>query len=60
MWAPCLTAPAGQAAVEYSDKRVEALAQFQAACILHALRFPALHRLVYSTCRCGAVEVVGA
>ena len=43
---------AGEAAVAHSDERVEALAQFQAACIRHALRFPALRRLVYSTCRC--------
>jgi hypothetical protein len=38
--------------VLHSDERVEALARFQQACILHALRFPALRRLVYSTCRC--------
>lgn len=43
--------PAGQAAIDYSDDRVEALAQFQQACLLHALRFPALQRLAYSTCR---------
>jgi hypothetical protein len=37
--------------VEHCDERVEALAQFQQSCILQALRFPALRRLVYSTCR---------
>ena len=46
-----LLCAAGQAAVEHSDERVEALAQFQQSCILQALRFPALQRLVYSTCR---------
>lgn len=37
--------------MEHCDERVEALAQFQQSCILQALRFPALRRLVYSTCR---------
>lgn len=46
------THPSGEEAIAYSDERVEALAQFQASCIRHALRFPALRRLVYSTCRC--------
>lgn len=46
------THPPGEEAIAYSDERVEALAQFQASCIRHALRFPALRRLVYSTCRC--------
>eukprot|EP00192_Tetraselmis_astigmatica_P024891 CAMPEP_0117657788 /NCGR_PEP_ID=MMETSP0804-20121206/5517_1 /TAXON_ID=1074897 /ORGANISM="Tetraselmis astigmatica, Strain CCMP880" /LENGTH=295 /DNA_ID=CAMNT_0005464265 /DNA_START=161 /DNA_END=1048 /DNA_ORIENTATION=- len=31
-------------------KRVEALAQFQEAALRHALTFPSLERLVYSTC----------
>ena len=30
--------------------RVEGLARFQEAALRHALRFPALRRLVYSTC----------
>lgn len=42
---------AGRAAVDHCDERVESLAQFQQAAVLHALRFPALQRLVYSTCR---------
>lgn len=33
-----------------SSERVAALAAFQAAALRHALRFPALQRLVYSTC----------
>ncbi|KAL4452334.1 hypothetical protein ABPG75_007996 [Micractinium tetrahymenae] len=49
----------GQAAVEHCDERVEALAQFQQAAILHALRFPALQRLVYSTCSVHARENEG-
>lgn len=49
---PAWLHPAGVAAVEHCDERVEALAQFQEAALLHALRFPALRRLVYSTCRC--------
>lgn len=52
--------PPGEEAIIYSDERVEALAQFQATCIRHALRFPALQRLVYSTCRCaGRVSGLG-
>ena len=43
--------PVGAAAVAYTDDRVEALAQFQEAAVAHALRFPCLQRLVYSTCR---------
>lgn len=31
-------------------QRVEQLAKFQEAAVLHALKFPALKRLVYSTC----------
>jgi putative methyltransferase len=31
-------------------ERVESLARFQEACLRHALHFPALRRLVYSTC----------
>ena len=30
--------------------RIEGLARFQEAALRHALRFPALQRLVYSTC----------
>ncbi|GAB4818953.1 hypothetical protein N2152v2_005999 [Parachlorella kessleri] len=40
----------GAAAVDYCDERVEKLAQFQEAALCHALQFPALQRLVYSTC----------
>ncbi|XP_062309733.1 probable 28S rRNA (cytosine-C(5))-methyltransferase [Osmerus eperlanus] len=32
------------------DKRLQALAAFQLRCLNHALRFPRLQRLVYSTC----------
>lgn len=32
------------------QQRVEQLARFQEAAVLHALKFPALRRLVYSTC----------
>ncbi len=46
---PC--ASAGAAALEYCDERVEKLAQFQEAALCHALCFPSLRRLVYSTCR---------
>lgn len=44
------------AAVRYVDERVEALAAFQEAALRHALRFPALQRLVYSTCSVHARE----
>lgn len=47
--------------MEYCDERVEALAQFQEMALAHALSFPALQRLVYSTCRCdGGVLQRGA
>ncbi|PRW56905.1 phosphoglucomutase PGM3 isoform B [Chlorella sorokiniana] len=49
----------GEEAIAYSDDRVEALAQFQAACIRHTLRLPALRRLVYSTCSVHARENEG-
>lgn len=42
--------PLGEAALTYCDDRVESLAQFQEAALSHALRFPGLQRLVYSTC----------
>eukprot|EP00873_Tetraselmis_striata_P029750 jgi/Tetstr1/450014/TSEL_037061.t1 len=32
------------------DRRVQALAEFQKTALRHALRFPALERIVYSTC----------
>lgn len=32
------------------EERLERLANFQEAALRHALRFPALQRLVYSTC----------
>lgn len=34
----------------FTDDRIEQLARFQEAALRHALRFPALRRLVYSTC----------
>lgn len=43
--------------------RIEGLAKFQEAALRHALRFPALQRLVYSTCSLHAREnedVVGS
>ena len=46
---------AGAAAIDYCDERVEKLAQFQEAALRHALSFPSLQRLVYSTCRCSAI-----
>ncbi|MBN3293924.1 NSUN5 methyltransferase, partial [Polypterus senegalus] len=33
-----------------SEERLQALARFQQLCLAHALRFPCLKRLVYSTC----------
>lgn len=36
--------------------RIEGLARFQEAALRHALRFPALQRLVYSTCSLHARE----
>lgn len=32
------------------QKRLRALAQFQMKCVLHAMNFPAVRRIVYSTC----------
>ncbi|WIA29585.1 hypothetical protein OEZ86_012077 [Tetradesmus obliquus] len=43
--------PGGSSAAEAAEQqRVEQLAKFQEAAVLHALKFPALQRLVYSTC----------
>ncbi len=36
--------------VQAKEERVEKLADFQEAALRHALHFPALRRLVYSTC----------
>ncbi|WIA09502.1 hypothetical protein OEZ85_008901 [Tetradesmus obliquus] len=43
--------PGGSSAADAAEQqRVEQLAKFQEAAVLHALKFPALQRLVYSTC----------
>ncbi len=44
---------------DYTDERVESLARFQEAALRHALRFPGLQRLVYSTCSLHARENEG-
>lgn len=36
--------------VEYTDDRVEQLSRFQLSAIMHAMSFPGVKRLVYSTC----------
>ena len=41
------------------DARVDALAEFQLKCLLHALTFPAAERLSYSTCSVHEVENEG-
>ena len=50
------TKAAGADAVAYSDSRVQALAAFQTAALLHALSFPAAQRVAYSTCSLHAAE----
>eukprot|EP00897_Mesotaenium_endlicherianum_P009684 jgi/Mesen1/8744/ME000052S08166 len=40
----------GQQQQEQEEERVEQLARFQQAALLHALSFPAAERVVYSTC----------
>ena len=49
----------GEAAVAHTDPRVEALAAFQTAALMQALRFPGARRVVYSTCSLHAVENEG-
>lgn len=46
----------GAAAVQYRDTRVEALASFQINALSHALKFPGVKRVVYSTCSLHAAE----
>ena len=41
---------------QHNAQRVARLAKFQQRCLAHALRFPALQRLVYSTCSVHAAE----
>ncbi|XP_076876393.1 28S rRNA (cytosine-C(5))-methyltransferase [Brachyhypopomus gauderio] len=41
---------------DQDDGRLHALASFQLRCLNHALRFPAIQRLVYSTCSVHAQE----
>ncbi|XP_006641000.1 28S rRNA (cytosine-C(5))-methyltransferase [Lepisosteus oculatus] len=43
-------------APEEEERRLQALAGFQLRCLRHALRFPSLRRLVYSTCSTHAQE----
>lgn len=46
----CLRDEASASQTEQNDKRLQALAGFQLRCLNHALQFPHLQRLVYSTC----------
>jgi 25S rRNA (cytosine2278-C5)-methyltransferase len=46
----------GAEAVAYKDERVVALANFQTTALRHALTFPAVKRVVYSTCSLHAEE----
>lgn len=41
---------------EKDEARLASLASFQLKCLNHALRFPGLKRLVYSTCSVHAQE----
>jgi putative methyltransferase len=47
---------AGDEAIAYKDDRVVALANFQTTALRHALTFPAVKRVVYSTCSLHAEE----
>jgi putative methyltransferase len=47
---------AGAEAIAYKDDRVVALANFQTTALRHALTFPAVKRVVYSTCSLHAEE----
>lgn len=46
----CLLDDASQEDKEKAEGRLAALASFQLRCLNHALRFPRLQRLAYSTC----------
>ncbi|KAG7671161.1 hypothetical protein Ndes2526B_g02378 [Nannochloris sp. 'desiccata'] len=46
----------GAEAIAYKDDRVVALANFQTTALRHALTFPAVKRVVYSTCSLHAEE----
>ncbi|KAK6322500.1 hypothetical protein J4Q44_G00072920 [Coregonus suidteri] len=46
----CLRDEASPSQKEQDKRRLQALAAFQLHCLNHALRFPRLQRLVYSTC----------
>ena len=46
----------GAEAIAYKDDRVTALANFQTTALRHALTFPAVKRVVYSTCSLHAEE----
>ncbi|XP_010891877.1 probable 28S rRNA (cytosine-C(5))-methyltransferase isoform X2 [Esox lucius] len=46
----CLRDEVSSSQKEKDSRRLKALAAFQLRCLNHALRFPSLQRLVYSTC----------